>query len=194
MAPGLTSIYGITIEAPPRTKCHFFRIPPGELLTLLTICLKSDIDHGLQRSACIYMAISSKSRCCLESHASYNSREKSASEFGRELEKKAQERENKSGWNTAVQGRMIAAILRTNRAIYFEAAPLLYTETTVGPQTCDLVCLSEGSSARDNVQGRPKVWRHSPLRGKGYRNAKGVQVYASDEMNGDMEPYVFARA
>ncbi len=137
-----------------------------------------------------------KSRCFLESNTSYNSRETGSSELDREYyypEEEAQGHEYKSEWDTTRQGRMYPAILRTNRAIYIEAAPLLYTRTTINLQTSDIVCLPEGLSVHDFIPGRPKVWRHNPLPGKVYRDTKGIQVYASEELNGDMEPHIFAR-
>ena len=132
----------------------------------------------------------------MESDTSYNGREKGPCELDREdycLKEKAQGREPKSEWYFTGQRRMYPAILRTNRAIYFEAALLFYTRTTIILQTSDIVCLPEGLSVHDSIPGRPKVWRHNPLLGKGYRDAKGIQVYASNELNGDMEPHIFAR-
>ena len=111
------------------------------------------------------------------------------------LQNKAQGYGGKLEWETMGQRRMYPAILRTNRAIYFEAAPLLYTDMTIGTQTCDVLCFSESPNVHGIIpgQGIPRLWRHNPLHGTGQPNARGVQVYASDEMNGDMEPHIFAR-
>ena len=64
---------------------------------------------------------------------------------------------------------------------------------TIHMESCDTVCLSERVPVHDIKQGSPDVWRHHPLRGTGSRNAEGVQVYASDETSGDIEPHIFAR-
>lgn len=111
------------------------------------------------------------------------------------LQNKAQGYRGKLEWETMGQRRIYPEIPRTNRAIYFEAAPLLYTEMTIAMQTCDVLCFSESPNAQDIVpgQGIPRLWRHNPLHGTGQPNARGIQVYASDEMNGDMEPHIFAR-
>ena len=132
----------------------------------------------------------------MESDTSYNSRETGSSESDGEdyfPEEKAQGCEHKSEWDSTGQRRMYPAILRTNRAIYFEAAPLLYTRTTINLETSDIVCLPDGLGVHDFIPGRPKVWRHNPLPGKVYRDTKGIQVYASEELDGDMEPHIFAR-
>ena len=42
---------------------------------------------------------------------------------------------------------------------------------------CDVIYFSGRSSANDIVQGRHKLWRHVPLRGMGYSNARGVGLY-----------------
>lgn len=57
----------------------------------------------------------------------------------------------------------------------------------------DVLCFSERPGVHDIIQQRPKLWRHNPLRGMSHRNEKGAQVYASADMDGDMEPHVFAR-
>lgn len=109
MAPGSTSICGITTDAPASTKCHFFRISPGELLTLLTNHPNSVTDRGLQRSGCLF-----ESRCFLESKSSYDNSEKDAGERGAdgiELKRIAQghdEGEEKEGTHPPILG--------TNRA------------------------------------------------------------------------------
>ena len=88
---------------------------------------------------------------------------------------------------------MYPAILQTSRAIYAEAAPQLYARTTIDMEICDVVDLSERETIHDTKKRRAEIWRHHPLRGMGYRDAKGLQVYASDEMSGDIEPHVFAK-
>ena len=42
---------------------------------------------------------------------------------------------------------------------------------------CDIIYFSGRSSVHDIVQGRLKLWRHVPLRGMGYSNARGVGLY-----------------
>ena len=48
-------------------------------------------------------------------------------------------------------------------------------------------------TVHDTLLGRPEIRRHHPLGGIGYRNAKGVQVYAFDKMSGDLEPHLLVR-
>ena len=79
----------------------------------------------------------------------------------RELEKKAEGREDKWEWNTQARGRVYPTILRTSRAIDFEAAPLLYTKTISGMETCDVVCFSDTSSVHGIIHGGSNVWRHN---------------------------------
>ena len=63
--------------------------------------------------------------------------------YDTELQKKAQEHGEKLEWHIMGQRRMYPAILGMDHAIYFEAAPLLYTETTIDMETCDVLCFSE---------------------------------------------------
>lgn len=109
MALGSTSIYGITLEAPANTKCHFFRVPP---------------EIRLQIYSCLF-----KPRCPLESNTSYDNRKKGVYCVSNELymEENAKEGERKPGNKTDGKDGMHPAILRVNRAIHFEAATLLYT-------------------------------------------------------------------
>lgn len=86
-----------------------------------------------------------------------------------------------------------AFILQTNWAVYAKAAPLLYAQMTIHMESYDAVCLSERVPVHDIKQWSPDVWRHHPLRGTVSRNAEGVQVYASGEMSGDIEPHIVAR-
>lgn len=105
-----------------------------------------------------------KSSCPLESNSSYNSREKTIVERWRDEDKKLEEHE----------GRMYPAILQTNRTIYAEASLLLYRNMTVNMCSCDVIWLSDIPTTHRIKFGKPKLWRHDPLLGMGYRNAEGV--------------------
>ena len=88
---------------------------------------------------------------------------------------------------------MYPAILQTNRAIYAEAAPELYTQTIFSIKSSDNVCVSDRETSHGMEKGRARVWRHHPLRGMGYRNARNLQAHTSDTMRGHVEPHVFAK-
>ena len=81
------------------------------------------------------------------------------------------------------------AILRTNRQIYSEASSLFYTGLQVHLQPGDFICMNAG---KDIVKASG-IWRHNPLRGIGTTNQSGQTVYATPELDGFMEPHVFAR-
>ena len=68
---------------------------------------------------------------------------------------------------------MYPAILQTSRAIYAEAAPQLYARTTINMEISDVVYLSERGTSHDTRKRRAEIWRHHPLRGMCYRDAKG---------------------
>lgn len=89
------------------------------------------------------------------------------------MEGKAQERKSEPGKKNEGQEGIHPAILRTNCAVSFEAAPLLCTKTTMKPS--DFLCFLEKPGVHEVVQERLKLWRHNPLRGMGYRNEKGAQ-------------------
>ena len=88
---------------------------------------------------------------------------------------------------------MYPAILQTNRAIYAEAAPELYTQTIYSIEFSDIVCVSDRETGHGMEKERARVWRHHPLRGMSYHNARNLQVHTSDIMRGHVEPHVFAK-
>lgn len=82
------------------------------------------------------------------------------------------------------------AILRVNRQIYTEVSSLLHTELCLTLQPGDVLCMSTG---KDIVKASEKVWRHNPLHGIGTTDSNGQTIYTKPELNGVMEPHVFAR-
>lgn len=82
------------------------------------------------------------------------------------------------------------AILRTNRQIYSEASAVLYSGLSLYVKPENVLCMNAG---KDIVKASDKVWRHNPLHGIGTTNQSGQTVYATPEVDGFMEPHVFAR-
>ncbi len=113
-------------------------------------------------------------------HASRNSDTKiravDASLIG---ESKVQDK-HKSVWRCEESNvQRFPAILRTNRQIHSEASFLLYGDLDMYVQPGDVL--------------RKTLWRHNPLHGIGSKNSCGQTVYAKAELDGVMEPHVFAR-
>ncbi len=113
-------------------------------------------------------------------HASRNSDTKiravGASLIG---ESKVQDK-HKSVWRCEESNvQRFPAILRTNRQIHSEASFLLYGDLYMNVQPGDVL--------------RKRLWRHNPLHGIGSKNSCGQTVYAKAELDGVMEPHVFAR-
>ena len=82
------------------------------------------------------------------------------------------------------------AILRTNRQVYSEASTILYGELGMHLHPGDVLCMNTG---KDIVKASEKVWRHNPLQGTGTISPSGQTVYSKPELDGVMEPHVFAR-
>ena len=81
-------------------------------------------------------------------------------------------------------------ILRTNRQIYSEASPMLYSELRVNLQPGDVLCMK---ASKDIVTASERVWKHNPLDGIGTTNGAGQTVYSKPKLDGVMEPHVLAR-
>ncbi len=75
------------------------------------------------------------------------------------------------------------AILRTSRQIYIEASYTLHSELTVRIKPRDIIV---GKSPQT-------FWRHDPFYGRGAVDKNGKYVYNSPELDGGLEPHVFAR-
>jgi hypothetical protein len=83
------------------------------------------------------------------------------------------------------------AILRANRQIYSEASHILYSEVKIILYPGDLVCLR--ANAEDIAQPSQNIWRHNPLNGIGKSGPHNEGIYTTPEMDGLMDPHVFAR-
>jgi hypothetical protein len=83
------------------------------------------------------------------------------------------------------------AILCTNRQLYAEASHLMYSEVKIVLYPEDLVCLRADS--KDIAPPSRKIWRHNPLDGVGRLGPHNERIYATPEMDGLMEPHIFAR-
>jgi len=86
------------------------------------------------------------------------------------------------------------AILSTNRQIHKEAASVLHSELTIMLHAGHLLGLE--NPIDDFVLFRSpieRIWRHDPIHGAGYTRANGSHFYYTPEMDGSMEPHVFAR-
>jgi hypothetical protein len=85
------------------------------------------------------------------------------------------------------------AILRTNKQIYYEASSLLYSEAVLVIEPGDIFCLRKKPIDLPFGTRNPCPWRHNPLKGVGKLAADGIVKYDTPEMDGHMEPHVFAR-
>lgn len=83
-------------------------------------------------------------------------------------------------------------ILRVSRQIYVEASSVLYKELGIVVRPGDVLSLLDDPSG-DIVDCNKKVWRHNPLYGTGVNDGSGKRIYAKPEMDGLVEPHVFAR-
>lgn len=82
------------------------------------------------------------------------------------------------------------SILRVCRQIYIEAASVFYSELTIIVEPGDIIQLWWQP---DIVRPNKKVWRYNPLKGTGNRQDNGTVRYEQSEMDGRMEPHIFAR-
>ncbi len=86
---------------------------------------------------------------------------------------------------------MHPAILSTNRLIYLEAAPMLYSDLTIILRPDDIPCFSRRVIPNDPANLSYDVWRHDPR--TSYLAANSLQVYSSPDQGGNMEPHTFAK-
>lgn len=86
------------------------------------------------------------------------------------------------------------AVLSTNRQIHEEAASVLYSELTIVLYSGTVYDAEENigdlSLFRTPIE---RIWRHDPHHGTGYTRADGSYFYHTPEMDGSLEPHVFAR-
>lgn len=85
-------------------------------------------------------------------------------------------------------------ILRANRQKNEEAASVLCSELTIMLFSGYVLGL-ENNAADLLIFKKPieGIWRHDPLRRTGYTRTNGSQFYCMPEIDGSMEPHVFAR-
>lgn len=83
-------------------------------------------------------------------------------------------------------------ILRANRQVYSEAFSVLYSEVPVRLELGDILSLP-GDHERFIGKRNKNIWRHNPLDGIGRCDNRGRHLYSTPQMDGVMEPHVFAR-
>ncbi len=78
---------------------------------------------------------------------------------------------------------VISGISRTSRQVYIEASYTLHSELTVRIEP------------RDIISGKisQTIWRHDPCHGRGAVDKNGKYIYNTPELDGRLEPHVFAR-
>ena len=85
------------------------------------------------------------------------------------------------------------AILRTNRQIYSEASYVFYSEAILTLEPGDIFCLARNPRRLEFGVSEEMAWKHNPLKGIGKKNKKGVVVYNTRPLSGDIEPHIFAK-
>jgi len=86
---------------------------------------------------------------------------------------------------------MYPQILCVSRQIYSEASDIMYSEAILMLFPGDLVSLRPNSE--DITTPSEYVWRHNPLKGIGVPRPHGTRSYEAPELDGKMEPHIFAR-
>ncbi|KAF4630165.1 hypothetical protein G7Y89_g7981 [Cudoniella acicularis] len=81
-------------------------------------------------------------------------------------------------------------ILRVNRQISWEASNLFYSETTLFLLPSNILCLRPEP---DLCRIPKNIWRHDPLHEISKRDERLQHIYTTPEMDGQMEPHIFAR-
>ncbi len=92
-----------------------------------------------------------------------------------------------------INGRIYTEILLLNKQISKEASYVLYSELLVVIEQGHILKGDQLLDSLADPETPPQLWRHNPHLGMGYTNDKNVQVYSTPEIEGKLEPHVFAR-